>query len=452
MPVLTAAAIQKYKPRADRREIADSKAQGLFLIIQPSGTMSWAVRLRKPDGRTAKVTLGPVDTGDEETSDEPVMGGALTLGQARQLAAEIDRKRVRGVDVVEERKANKLRQRIAATDRAANSFGTCVREFFVDYRTKKRQTRPRRWRDDAAVLGLKYPPGSDPVTTKPEIIKGGLADIWADKPVAGIDSHDVHVVVDEARKHGSNGRARKLFAALSVLFGWLRRKRHVTINPVTGVDRPGPPASRERTLNDAEIVIFWQAAERVGGTFGALFKTLLLTGCRLREVSGMTRGEFGDDGVWEIPGTRTKNHRTLTLPLPQLALDVIASVPAIKSEAGFVFTTNGKAPVSGFSKAKMALDAEMAKIMKRAIAPWRVHDLRRTFASGLAALGVSLPVIERLLNHVSGSFGGIVSVYQKHEFAAEKAEALQRWALHLRGLVGDKPINVVDLTSRKQGR
>ncbi len=96
MPVLTAAAIQKYKPHADRREIADSKAQGLFLIIQPSGTMSWAVRLRKPDGRTAKVTLGPVDTGDEETSDEPVMGGALTLGQARQLAAEIDRKRARG--------------------------------------------------------------------------------------------------------------------------------------------------------------------------------------------------------------------------------------------------------------------------------------------------------------------------------------------------------------------
>src|SRR5713226_7271461 len=194
MPVLTAAAIQKYKPHADRREIADSKSQGLFLIIQPSGTMSWAVRLRKPDGRTAKVTLGPVDTGDtrratktpppspstttinsdhcaalatmpksrlrhKETSDEPVMGGALTLGQARQLAAEIDRKRARGVDVVEERKADKLRQRTAATDRAANSFGTCVREFFVDYRTKKRQTRPRRWRDDAAVLGLKYPPG-----------------------------------------------------------------------------------------------------------------------------------------------------------------------------------------------------------------------------------------------------------------------------------------------------
>lgn len=405
--------------------------------------MSWAVRLRKPDGRTAKVTLGPVDTGGEETSDEPVMGGALTLGQARQLAAEIDRKRARGVDVVEERKAEKLRQRTAATDRAANSFGTCVREFFVEYRTK-RQTRPRRWRDDAAVLGLRYPPGSDLMTAKPEIIKGSLADIWADKPVAVIDSHDVHVVVEEARKHGSNGRARRLFAALSVVFGWLRRKRRVTVNPVTGVDRPGPPAARERSLSDAEIVTFWQAADRVGGAFGALFKTLLLTGCRLREVSGMMRSELGDDGIWQIPGTRTKNHRTLALPLPKLALDVITSVPLIESEAGFVFTTNGKAPVSGFSKAKRTLDAEMAKITNGAVTPWRVHDLRRTFASGLAGLGVSLPVIERLLNHVSGSFGGIVSVYQKHEFSAEKADALQRWSVRLHDMVGGGA-NVVPL-------
>lgn len=451
MPVLTAAAIQKYKPHADRREIADSKAQGLFLIIQPSGTMSWAVRLRKPDGRTAKVTLGPVDTGDEETSDEPVMGGALTLGQARQLAAEIDRKRARGVDVVAERKAEKLRKRTAAADRTANTFGTCVREFFIDYRTKKRQARPRRWRDDAAVLGLRYRPGSDPATVaEPEVIQGSLVETWANKLIAEIDGHDVHAVVDEARKHGSNGRARKLHAALSVLFGWLQRQRRVAVNPVAGVWRPGPPASRERVLSDAEIVTFWRATDRVGGAFGGLFKTLLLAGCRLREASDMTRGELGDDGVWEIPGTRTKNHRTLTLPLPQLALDIIASIPAIKSNAGFVFTTNGKAPVSGFSKAKKALDGEMTKITERTITPWRVHDLRRTFASGLAALGVSLPVIERLLNHVSGSFGGIVSVYQKHEFAAEKAEALQRWANHIEGVVSGRKGNVTPL--RKKGR
>jgi hypothetical protein len=92
----------------------------------------------------------------------------------------------------------------------------------------------------------------------------------------------------------------------------------------------------------------------------------------------------------------------------------------------------------------------MAKSAGHPIPAWRLHDLRRTFASGLASLSVQLPVIERLLNHISGSFGGIVSVYQKHEFAAEKREALQRWAQHVQGLVEGQPTKVIALTRKKQ--
>jgi len=451
-PLSTVLAIENVKPTKDREEIPVSGgASGLLLIVQPlpRGTKSFALRFRRPDGRTYKLTLGRVDHNKEEPDDDPVLGGTLTLGQVRELSTRIDRERKRGIDVVAKYKADKRRKQTAAVDREANTFMACAREFFTAYRTK-RGSRPRRWRDDAAVLGLRYPPDSDPATVEPEVIKGSLADTWAETGVTEIDGHDVHTMVEEAQKHGSAGRARKLYAALSVLFTWLQRRRRVTDNPARGVWRPGPPPSRERVLSDDEIVIFWKATDAVGGAFGPLFKTLLLTGCRLREASGMTLAELGDDGVWEIPGTRTKNHRTLTLLLPQLALDVIASVPAIKNEARFVFTTNGKAPVSGFSKAKKALDAETAKIANRAITPWRVHDLRRTFASGLAALGVALPVIERLLNHVSGSFGGIVSVYQKHEFSAEKAEALQRWATHVEGLVKGRPANVTPLRSKER--
>ena len=133
MPTLTPISVQNYKPDATRRrEIPDSKAQGLYLVIQPkpSGKKSWAVRLRRPDGRTAKVTLGRVDLPDIETSDDPVQGAALTLGQARELAAQIDRKRARGIDVITERKAEKERNRTAAVDRAANTFGAAAREFF----------------------------------------------------------------------------------------------------------------------------------------------------------------------------------------------------------------------------------------------------------------------------------------------------------------------------------
>ncbi len=196
MPKLTVAAVLKYAPGTARREIRDSLAPGLYLVIQPkpSGSKSWALRFRRPNGDPAKLTLGCV--ADAETSDEPVLGGALSLRQARELANKIDRQRATGVDVVEEIKAERSRKSAAAADRAANTFGTCLREFFANYRTKW-QTRPRRWRDDAALLevALSVPaPILPPLSSS--VIAGSLADIWRAKPVASIDGHDVHTVVD----------------------------------------------------------------------------------------------------------------------------------------------------------------------------------------------------------------------------------------------------------------
>src|SRR5271157_1606532 len=196
--VLTTAAVAKYVPQRARREIPDAKAPGLFLIVQPSGVKSWALRFRRPDGRSAKLTLGRVDLSDRETSDEPVIGGALTLRQARELANKIDRERARGIDVIAEQKAAKERRRSERETRAANSFGAAAVEFFRDHRTK-RGIRPRRWRDDARLLGLDWARDCDPAKIEPRIIAGGLAATWADKPVADIDGHDIHAVVDEAR-------------------------------------------------------------------------------------------------------------------------------------------------------------------------------------------------------------------------------------------------------------
>jgi integrase len=443
MPNLTD--VTKYKAGAKRREIPDSKAPALYLIIQPKphGTMTWALRFRRPDGRPAKMTLGRVDPDEEETKDKPVLGGSLTVRQARVLAAEIDRQRAQGLDVIKERKAALERKHAADQDRAANVFGSLVRRFFIEYRTGKWATRPRRWHESAALLGLRWKPGSDPAKVEPEIIDGGLADIWRDKPVVDIDGHDVHTIVAEAEKGngGSRGRARKTHAALSVFFRWLLQQRRVVSNPCGGVHKPGPPPPGERVLTDGEIVAFWRACDEINAPFGALFKIMLITGCRLREAAGMRRFELAD-GVWTVPAERSKNHRSFSLPLPSLALEIINELPVI--DGGLVFTTNGRTPVSGFSVAKRHLDAAMASIAGHPVR-FRLHDLRRTFASNLAALGIALPVIEKCLNHVSGSFGGIVSVYQTHEFTAEKAEALARWAQHLSGLasgVSDKVLTM----------
>ena len=101
----------------------------------------------------------------------------------------------------------------------------------------------------------------------------------------------------------------------------------------------------------------------------------------------------------------------------------------------FVLTSTGDTPSSGYSKGKRRLDA----LLPPAMPDWRLHDLRRTVASGLARLGINLPVIEKVLNHASGSFAGIVGVYQKHEFSEEKRHALDAWGAFVVELAGDKP-------------
>jgi integrase len=474
MPVLTAAAVAKYAADPSRRlEIPDSKAPCLYLVIQPkpSGSKSWALRFRR-NGKPAKLTLGRVDLSDREPSDEPALGGALTLRQARQLANEIDRKRARGVDVVEEHKAGKRRRRAAAEERDASSFRAALRVFFADHKTKH-HARPRHWRDDARLLGLLWPPDCDPAKTEPEVMSGSLAERWAERDVREIDGHDVHTVVDEARRHGvpglprrndgtSESRGRKVHAALSSLFAWGLRQRRIAANPCVGVWRPSAPPARDRVLSDAEIALLWRASDRLAPQFGAAVKVLLLTGCRLSEVCGIRRDELGENGAtWTIPAEHAKNHRRHVVHLSRLAREVLAAVPRVEGAAGYVLTTNGKTPVSGWSKAKAQLDAAMLKVAraragaegrdggKVALAPWRLHDLRRTCASGMQRLGVRLEVIERALNHISGSFGGVVGVYQRDLLADEQAAAWARWSEHVAGLASGKPLNVVRLREKK---
>lgn len=457
--VLTAASVKKYAPKRERREIRDARAPGLYLVIQPkpSGSKSWAMRFRRPDGKPAKLTLGRVDLSDTEAADEPTLGGALTLRQARELANRIDRERARGVDVIGQRKAARSRQRAAAAEQAANSFGAAVVEFFKDYKTRKWQQRPRRWRDDARLLGLTWPKDADPAKINPEVVAGSVAALWADRPVNEIDGHDIHTMVDDARKNGipglkarnggtSEARGRKMHAALSVLFRWLLRQRRIAINPCIGVWHPGPPPARDRVLSDPELKAFWHATGTAGPVYGALLKILLLTGARLNEVVGMRRDELNEDGtVWMIPGTRTKNHLAHTLPLPELAREIIAGVPAV--EGAHVFSIDGAGPVNGFSKMKDALDAAMGDVPA-----WRLHDLRRTCASGMQRLGIRAEVIERALNHISGSFGGVAGIYQRDPMSADVRDALERWAAHVAGVVAEKPATNVVSMPRKRSK
>ena len=145
-----------------------------------------------------------------------------------------------------------------------------------------------------------------------------------------------------------------------------------------------------------------------------------------------------------LPPERTKNKRRHEVPLSTQALAIIDAMPVITGDEDFVFTSSKRRRLSNFSDAKVAIDARM-----KPVTPWVLHDCRRTVASGMARLGIKLPVIEKILNHASGTFRGIVGVYQRHDFAAEKRDALARWADHIDSIVSGKPVGkVVKLRSR----
>jgi integrase len=471
MPALTVAAVRKYAPQGRRREIRDTLAPGLYLLIQPKpkGTKSWAMRFRRPGGKPAKLTLGRVELADVEPKDEPVLGGALTLRQARQLANKIDRERARGLDVIAEHSAQKHREQMAVGERNASSFTVAARDFFIDHKVRRWGTRPRRWRDDARLLGLDWPRDCDPAKTEPGVLPGSVVSRWRNKPAAEINDDDVYAVVDEARRKGipglprhnretSDARGRKMHGALSVLFRWLLRHRKVRSNPCAGVARPGPPPPRERALGEQEVAWFWLACDRLGPPYGPLLKLLLLTGARLAEVTGMRRAELSEQGAtWTVPAERAKNHRPNLLPLPPQAQAILSALPHVEGSP-LVFTHTGKV-LTGFSRIKHELDAAMLAIAREEkpaaqLAPWRLHDLRRTVSTMMHdRLGITPHIVEAVLNHVSGHKAGVAGTYNLAEYRAEKQEALRRWAQHVQGLVsGKEEDKVVPLPRRRRSR
>ena len=192
---LSTAAIARYKARADgrRREIRDAGSNGLILLVHPTGAKSWIMWFRRPSGQLAKLTLGSVDETGKDTAAEPVMGGHLTLAAARRLAAEVQRQRKMGLDVVADRTAAKQRSR----ERNANIFGEAARDFIELYAKK----RHRRWKETARILG--FDPNDDL-----SVVPGSLAARWASRPIAEITGRDVAQVlaqiVDRGAPHSAN--------------------------------------------------------------------------------------------------------------------------------------------------------------------------------------------------------------------------------------------------------
>jgi integrase len=374
------------RPSAVRREIPDRYLGGLYLIVQPTGAKSWAIRYRH-NGQTRKYTLGSYP--------------AYDLKSAREAGAKALRRVAEGYDPGVER------EQVRA---ATRSFDAIVEEFLSHSR---RNNRPRTVIETQRLLQFNVLPK------------------WHTRSIDSITKRDVLDALDAVVERGAPVQANRLLEVIRRFFNWCIARDIIATSPCQGVKPPTVEVPRDRVLSDDELRLVWHAAGKVSGPFAHLVKLLILTGARRDEVGRMRWDELNlESALWVLPRERVKNNRQHEVPLSAQALAVIESVPRIDGSP-FVLTTNGRQAATGYAKNVVALRALLPPDMLS----WTLHDLRRTAASGMARLGIALPAIERVLNHTSGSFAGIVGVYQRHNFADEKRAALVAWGNFVEGLL-----------------
>ena len=392
---------------ARRVEIADALTPGLYLVVQPSGRKSWAVRARV-DGRPAKLTLGPYP--------------ALGLDQARDRAREL----LRAVQTGRDPRAEERRVR-QASKRARAETVRAVCELWLA-------------KDQA---------GHRSVEEVRRLMTREVLPQLGDLPIREVRKSDIIALVEGIAERGAPIAANRALAWTRRLFRWAAGRDLVDIDPTQFVAKPAREVRRDRVLDDEELKEVWRAAGTVGGAFGAGVRLLILTGARRDEIFGARRSELTADGHGlRLPAGRSKNGEARVIWLAEPARRLLADLPH-HAGADWLLTATGRAPYTNYGHAKAVLDAAIAAARARAAGPstaeqlgghampaWRLHDLRRTVATGLQRLGIRLEVIEAVLGHVSGSRTGVVGVYQRHRFEAEARDALGRWGAHVERLMG----------------
>ena len=226
----------------------------------------------------------------------------------------------------------------------------------------------------------------------------------------------------------------RVLSAVRKLFAWSLERDIVATSPAAGVRPVAKETSRDRVLSDDELRAFWKATGELAEPWRSFFRVLALTGQRLGEVAGMRWSDVDlDRALWTLPAALNKSGRLHEVPLSTPTVAILRAVP--RHSGPYVFTTgDGSKPVSGFGrpKAKLAPDG------------WRPHDLRRTFATTAARLGIAPHVVEKCLNHSGGTIRGVAAVYNRAGYDAEKRHALDAWARHL---TSEPTSNVVAIRS-----
>jgi integrase len=386
------------KPRAKTFAEPDPELRGHYVRVQPSGAKSFVAVTRDPNGKQRWATIGPSDR--------------YSIEEARERAREAIKRVHAGLAPFEAPPA-----------------------------------KPATFKD-VAEQWLKrhvYANGLRAVRQITAPLNAHIYPAWGDRAFLDIRRSDVAALLDQVQDHHGAHVADYVLSIVRGIMNWHATRVDDYVPPIVrGMQRRSAHAqARARILDDDEILAIWAAANNASA-FGAIVRLCLLTAQRSRKVSSMKWADISPDGVWIIPAAPREKTTAGALMLPKAALDIIRAQPQLGDNPHVFASRYRNGPFDSFGPAMLKFRAKLV-----AMPAWTVHDLRRTARSLMSRAGVAPDLAERVLGH---AIPGIRGVYDRHSYAAEKADALARLATLIDAIVHGRTADVLPLKRKGKRR
>lgn len=417
---LTDKRIEKLAPRpGERLEIADALVRELRVRVGKSGKKSWSMlyRVAKADGKRGdmkRLNLGVYPqvslTDARDKAREALETADKGIDPAAVRAKEIDQRQTRTFEVVLERWVE-LHVKVSTRD---------------GQRAKAAEELARKEAEEKGAQPRKV--GRCPAE---RLLTDLVVPKWRGRLIESLRRTEVVELIDDIVMENGANIAREVRKHLVGLFSWAIDRGLIDISPAAGIKRKDLRyVASKRCLTMDELRRVWDAAGDLGYPFGDWVRLLILTGQRRSEIAELQRGWLAPakERLFVIPAHKYKTGIDHAVPLSGPAWRIVEGLPRWNEGEFLLSGSGGRSAISGFSKAKAALDRKIAKRAEKEglepMAPWRIHDLRHSMTTHMIALGIREEHVERVLGH---KIGGVAGVYNHHSYLAEKRAALEKW-------------------------
>jgi len=382
--------IKNLESKETSYDLREGNGQGFGIRVMPSGHKSWLF-FYNFEGKKQRMTLGAYP--------------ATSLADARALHRNAQKCLASSKNPATEQHKAKTEAKIADT----------VNDLIEEYLEKWAKPRKRSWQEDERIL------------------KKDVASIIGKRKAKDVTKRDIILILDQVIDRGAPIAANRTLAAIRRMFNFAVERDIITITPCYGVKAPTKENRRDRLLSEEEVKTFWHGLENASmfESSKLALKLQLVTGQRKGEVVGAEWDEFDfKNRWWTIPASKSKNGNNHLVPLSDLALELLQELKNLSNGSKWLFPS----PRGDKHIIPTAIDRALRNNIKKFkdVKPFTPHDLRRTAASHMTALGVSRLVVSKLLNHVENS---VTAIYDRHSYDKEKRAAVDAWSKKLREII-----------------